>query len=577
MGVPGFFLWLVRRYKNKLVLKNIDNPVNELLIDANCMIHPECFKVLNDNPTWKNLNELENKMLDQITNYLDFIIEFSKPTDLIYISIDGVAPIAKIKQQRSRRFKSYADSLEINKIKKRHNKTINNHWTNASITPGTQFMYKITKKIQSHINESLVKWKEIAGNQNLKVIFSSANSPGEGEHKILQYIKNKRFKKDTTLTIYGLDADLIFLSLASQVKNIFLLREATQLNQGTAGVNTGVVFNWVPINSLRFVIVELFKRSISKEYALSNIQQIVRDFVFICYLLGNDFLPHLPSLDIYNDGLDNLIDVYSNCALESESFGIVKVENKNATIDYDSLLQVLESLAVAEPEILQRDFLNKKTFDNTSYEDTSYEREFMNYERLQYHIDDPVKIGSDDSYKERYYKYYFGENYSIDDICQNYFDGLVWIGKYYFTECASWNWYYKYDHAPFVSDLFDYLANKKLKECTFVKGEPLQPIMQLLCVLPPQYSFLVPKLYSKLMTSDKSPIKIMYPMEFKQDYINKRKYWQAIPILPPVDLPNVNKQANKLNEHVLKNPTKYKKESWFLKNINCTKNYKVYK
>ena len=34
---------------------------------------------------------------------------------------------------------------------------------------------------------------------------------------------------------------------------------------------------------------------------------IINDFIFICYLMGNDFLPHLPSLDIYENAIDTLI------------------------------------------------------------------------------------------------------------------------------------------------------------------------------------------------------------------------------------------------------------------------------
>ena len=48
-------------------------------------------------------------------------------------------------------------------------------------------------------------------NGNKKIYFSSASTPGEGEHKLLQHIKkaNNNFK----YVVYGLDADLIFLSL----------------------------------------------------------------------------------------------------------------------------------------------------------------------------------------------------------------------------------------------------------------------------------------------------------------------------------------------------------------------------
>ena len=155
MGVPGFFLWLWKKYKNTNfvfqkenleindnLLKDINN-IDYLLIDTNCLIHPVCFKTIDNNGEITNFNILEDKMIKNVLEYMDMIISYSKPKKGVFIAIDGVAPVAKMKQQRSRRFKSVHDRELWDKIRKKHKKPIPKFWNNSAISPGTIFMEKI--------------------------------------------------------------------------------------------------------------------------------------------------------------------------------------------------------------------------------------------------------------------------------------------------------------------------------------------------------------------------------------------------------------------------------------------------
>ena len=105
MGVPRFFSWVNNNYT--VIIDPITKP-NEFYFDLNCLLHPKCFEIageiLKENPDYdlvKNQDKLETKMFNKIIEYMEEILDYIQPTDLIYIAIDGVAPMAKMKHQRS--------------------------------------------------------------------------------------------------------------------------------------------------------------------------------------------------------------------------------------------------------------------------------------------------------------------------------------------------------------------------------------------------------------------------------------------------------------------------------------------
>jgi 5'-3' exonuclease len=572
MGVPGFFIWLWNKYKDEnFLISNPINNINDLLIDANCLIHPQCFKVLDENKNWKNIDDLEDKMIKQIIEYIKFIIEYVNPSGTIYIAVDGVAPVAKIKQQRSRRYKSAKDNKLLNSIKKKHNKEITNFWTNASISPGTKFMNKITQGITNFIkNNNLLK--------NNKIIFSSANTPAEGEHKLLQYIRNNEID-NRRYVIYGLDADLIFLALSTQRDNIYLLREKQNINLIESDQ---VLFNYVNIdimkdcifNELKYMIGDVYKQIVDvtnndvsdediednvsdeeNEFELIELEKnrIINDFIFLCYFLGNDFLPHIPSINIKDKkfgGLELLLDGYASTFINVNDY-IVKNENKKIELNKMFIFYLINNIAAYENDYLSSSY-NKKKRRLTCESMDPYEIEKFRIENLQFKINDPIELGKGNAelWKYRYYEHYFNSTVNqksfIKNICHNYFEGLLWIAEYYFNDCPSWSWYYAYDHGPFLSDMVLYLRSFDFNETKFDKDQALEPLTQLLCMLPIDYNYLVPKSARWLMIEPSSPITYLYPTSFEIDYLYKRFNWQGIPILPPLDIDEVKKHTKNI-------------------------------
>jgi len=94
------------------------------------------------------------------------------------------------------------------------------------ITPGTTFLCSVADRIRDYIKRKMATdrlWKNIA------VVFSDASCPGEGEHKIMEFIRQQRasetYDPNQIHCIYGADADLIMLGLATHEPRFYIIRE----------------------------------------------------------------------------------------------------------------------------------------------------------------------------------------------------------------------------------------------------------------------------------------------------------------------------------------------------------------
>ena len=574
MGVPGFFMWLWKNYKgdhfvfnkNELekefdskLIKKVNN-IDYLLIDTNCLLHPMCFKILAEkqdslrNKKNVDFDKLEKAMMDQCFKYLDEIIEYVNPNKGVYIAIDGVAPVAKIKQQRSRRFKSVNDRKLRDNLKKKHGKELDFFWNNSAITPGTKFMDVLDKRIK--------KWLESKDKKdNFQYIYSSCRTPAEGEHKLLQFIRDN--KNNDSYVIYGLDADLIFLALSTNKDNIFLLREAVHLKNGNHH-DLNYVYMKTVKECVETTISNMIKNQLNDTPLEVKIKtnSLISDFVFICYFLGNDFLPHFESCNITEGGLKYLLKSYCKLfiekSLKNKSPYIINLRKKDR-INLENLVRFIEIIAENEEGILERHY-GKKKRRYGSKSDDAYEKELFKIEHLMFKIKDPIQLGNGEfeEYRKRYYKHYYNTNDNdvdkfVNKMCSHYMRGLKWVTDYYFDKCPSWNWYYPYEHPPFLKDLYNYTKKFKLSNIKFELGEPIKPLMQLFCVLPPQSDYLIPKSIRFLINNNKSPLSHLYPFEFQQDYINKGMYWKAIPYLPPLEINLVKKSFEKYKNKLDKN------------------------
>jgi len=294
MGIPSYFRKVINDFP-EVIKSNVDNQPSNLFLDFNCCIHG-CSNELKKN-TYENHEDFEKDLIKSVLEYIDKIFDFVKPKELFYISIDGIPPRSKMVQQRNRRFmKDWRNEKLISALRKRKLTNeidlIKNEWNSSAISPGTKFMDELSKQINNKLNSDK-KYKYI------KSILSDSHNEGEGEYKIYNYMTKNKITKDSI--IYGLDADLIMLSLLNNT-NIHLLREPLFLE-----MPNNEPFLYVSINKLKESIKLYYN-----EYFPIDKDNLINNYVFLSFLLGNDFVPHISFISIKNNSLEELLNFYKN-------------------------------------------------------------------------------------------------------------------------------------------------------------------------------------------------------------------------------------------------------------------------
>eukprot|EP01097_Dermamoeba_algensis_P003693 TRINITY_DN2532_c0_g1_i1.p1 TRINITY_DN2532_c0_g1~~TRINITY_DN2532_c0_g1_i1.p1 ORF type:complete len:571 (-),score=88.81 TRINITY_DN2532_c0_g1_i1:312-2024(-) len=541
MGVPSFFRWLSDKYTKIIVdvveeeTQNIagqevpvdasqPNPngteFDHLYLDMNGIIHP-CFHPENE-PQPKS----EAEVLEKLFEYIDRLFAIVRPRKLIFFAIDGVAPRAKMNQQRTRRFRAIKEAKEKREIAQKLMEKMGQPIEDVPsvmdsncITPGTEFMEKVSLALQYYVAERMNTDKAWKG---LRAIISDVSVPGEGEHKIMEYIRHQKaqpgWDPNIRHVIYGLDADLIMLSLATHEPHFSVLREVV-LQKGNnchtcgqpghlasacrgKGKEKAGEFDAdppkkkVPYQFLHLhVLREYLERDLTPENASNlnfNTERALDDFVFLCFFVGNDFLPHLPTFEIREGAIDVLCAIYKKC------FPTLNGHiTENGSVDLKKMAILLEEVSRIEDVI----FIQRKEREENAKRKRQREREEKKKRMLQESVYrklakfqgeefdgseetlpdedeepmDDVQMGSA-GFRERYYKKKFGCETPEEvekirkEVGAHYARGMCWVMQYYYQGCCSWDWYFPYHYPPFAKDLLDCDVTKL--DVNFVKGKP---------------------------------------------------------------------------------------------------------
>lgn len=323
----NFFTDMTSPYHNNINIKN-------LFIDMNSIIHNLSSILLRKN-SHSNTISFEKELLKMITDYIIELTNMFKKIDFIYIAIDGVPSLPKINEQKNRRYISMIVSMLINKIDPN---TKPFEWSKDNISTYSIFMNKLSDTLNS---------KNFTSNFN-QVIISSHTEPGEGEMKIIKYIKDKNTNE---AIVFSPDSDMILLlGLLDRSKNnnYILLRNDN---------NMTVVEDKKILYTYNYTNIKPFHDYLMK-YLDSNNSNIIKDIIFIFSLFGNDFIPKLECLRIESD-IKLFLEIYKFNLNEN---GTILNFDKKTSINYNNFISFLEILKTQENMLLQRNQFVYKYF-----------------------------------------------------------------------------------------------------------------------------------------------------------------------------------------------------------------------
>ena len=538
MGIKFFYKWLSQNFGQHIKHINAgksDVAIDVLLVDMNGLFHNSAQRVFKyGNCAQKSLlrkiehvkfnNKTQLACFEDVAKSIERIVTVVHPTTTLVLAVDGVAPASKINQQRQRRFRGSLESTL----------TAVDRFDSISITPGTKFMDQLSKYIDWYIRKRMTEsdlWR------NLKVVFSSEKCPGEGEHKLVDYIR-KYGRDDATYCINALDADLVMLSLATMKPNFYLLRD--EQNKGSSKSE----FSLVSIGGLR---TELQKSVMFWEG--SNPKLLIKDFILVCFLCGNDFLPNIPSISIIENSLDVIIKVYKQVCGDARSH---LVDDANC-IHLRIFQQFLHSIGTREQGILVQKAINKNDcFPNPMLEEHT-NTTILNIIERSDGVSEGVSETSTDQlivdvdmvgYKEAYYnKKGLGD---IRAVCHSYISGCQWVLTYYLAGVKDWSWVYPYNYSPFALEIADHVSS--YTPTKIVSTRPISPFEQLLCVVPPKSANLLPSPLGALLKSGK--FKPFCPDTFVINCEGKKYEYEGVVELPIADISFVKRECNVLMSRI---------------------------
>jgi 5'-3' exonuclease len=521
MGIPSYYRRLVDKLP-ALITKAHPGAIDWLWMDFNCLIY-HCLRApeLRPYPGEAGRVAWEDELLAAVVRYTERVVGEVAPKEGVYIAVDGVVPLAKMRQQRLRRFKSSFEKAEKTKA------TVSEQlpgqgaggrpapegaggppWDANAITPGTAFMSRLRSTLEAAIAKGGLPWK-----------LSSADEPGEGEHKLMREWRSGTYR-GSRYAVYGLDADLIVLSLLNQDTlhrvaepvDVWLFREDVDLEE--TGADT--TYSWFDIQVLRQQL----------RIDLTGVTVTLRDYCFAMSFLGNDFLPVSLSLKMREDGHDELLTALRRLRQPL-------LDPRTDEVCVEGLRELMGGFADAEASRVSRSVERKRILHTRMTEETGFGEpnwpigQFVETCLLNWEDRPRLRSGWQDTYRD----VFLGRVPALK-AAEAYLQGVQWIWSYYRGGDVCYNWMYPWTMPPLWVDVSAWLTKRGLPAL----GEPVlragdvTTLEQLCLVLPPRSANLVPVAGLHRRFAAAAPW--LFPASFGFHSAGKRWFWECEPEIP---------------------------------------------
>lgn len=521
MGIPSYFKHILDRYPR--LLGAASGNADVLLMDFNCLIYGVIRGPTMPTYSHATRDAWESAALTAINKYVvDVWTTAGRPAQ-VYLAVDGVVPMAKMRQQRLRRFKSVWMTAQERALGVRA--PGQEVWDTNAITPGTEFMERLGTSLRSLCAARGPGW-----------CVSGADEEGEGEQKLMAWARSHDDLEGKRIYVYGLDADLIVLCLLHAGVLVpgaswSILRERQEFG-GKGESREGPTFLTLDVGGLVDV---LWPRKETRT-------QDIYDYVCGMSLLGNDFVPHSMTINIRLGGHDMLIADLASMAAGGLRLTRMDAE-RGLVVNTAGLRHMMKTWAATEDDDMLRGIQRKYKMRQPPARSEA-ERAMMGVQNLPLEwaaencLWSPERGILHEDWRDRYYAE--SAPAALEDIrarCEAWCAGLQWILDYYTGQRpVSRTWFYPWSHPPLWADLEVFLEKGSCVDVSSGTERPVQPQEQLAIVLPMESWGLIRDARLRAVAAH---MPAFWPKKFEFESLGKRWMWECeprIPILTPARL-----------------------------------------